>query len=828
MHRLAVHAEYGSENTDPAWHYRRILADQPADEQALLALERLARQRNDLPLLLEALRGLCDVVPPESRPAVMTARVSLLLRLQRQDEALELLRLTLEECPSWRPAYDALKILYLERGDSGGLSWTLEQGLDSIADPRTLTADLQRRAQAREERGAVELALADLDRVLEIDPGHAEALDNAVRLLRLRDDLQGLVRRLEQGAQHTTSPRRQATILLALGQLYRDKFAAPARAHEALARAISADPDNVEALLQSAELQQQLEQPTEALALLNRAVLRTRDDDQLIRAQLQIAHICADVLGDPVRARASLEAVLELRPDHREALDLAAQLAERRGETDRLEQLLRRRVELTDDNVQKAELLVQLSGLMRKRLGNCNVEGLRPLEQAVELWPKNPSWLRELVGTYEASGRWSDLDALLEYNLGALEPEEQLPFLLAHGRVLSKQVGRETEARAVLHQVLQGDPENQAAMELLLDQLDGATTRDPKLLEEAIRLHRSLLRRNPLTVVSIRSIHRLCKLIGRIDESFCAGGCLVMLGEATEEERYFHAQLRRRATGRPEGRLTGDEIQSLTLPAGDHPLRQLLLLLHEHLVLLLPPDLGHYGLQSAEETRLPADHPAWDVASVCSGVLKLGHFELLEARGGAPHGVCLPGNPPLLLLPRNVLRLPMPDQLFLFGRLLARVSGGTEVLDPGRSDPVHIRDLDLLVAALLGPAVGNTNSGPAGRTGGANRLPGAMVEDTAQRLARLLSTSDLDDARALATEASTPQNRSAWAAWIHSTEVGACRTGLLCCGGLDCLAQFWTHGDGPISDAVLRELLLFSLDVEFAALRRRLGLQLQE
>ena len=810
LHRLALQAELGQEGADPLQHYQAILELQPRDERALLALERLARQRADSPLLLRALQGLSELAPPREQAALLTTRACLLVQLERPDEAIPLLHHALELWPSHRPAYDTLKGLYIEGGDAAGLSWVLECGLDSVTHPRMLTTDLLRRATFREERGDLDAALADLDRVLDIDPGHPEALDATVHLLRRRGTMEPLVQRLECGARHTTSPRRQARVLLLLGQLYRDQFGELARAQETLARAIALDPDNVEALLQNAELHLRLEQPTEALAMLNRVVLHTDNEDEQVQAQLQMANI-SDMLGDPIRARASLEAVLALRPDHPAALALAARLAREQGETALLERLLRRQVELVDDDERRAGVLYQLSQLLRKRHGDSSTEGLEPLEQAIALQPTNAAWLRELVGALENSGRWSELELLLERRIGALEPAQQIPFLLTHGRVLGIHLGRQVEARAVLHQVLQGDPENRMAMELLLEQLDGITTHDLDLLDEAIGLHRRLLGRNPLTVASIRAIHQLCKLAGRVDESFCAGGCLVMLGEATQEEQYFHAQLRRRATIQPTGQLKDDALAALTLPAGDHPLRQLLLLLRDHLPQLLPPDLGHYGLQATRETRLAANHPAWDVASLCSGVLRLGHFDLGEARGGAPHGTCLPGNPPLLLLPRNVLRLPMPDQLFLFGRLLARVSTGTEALEPGRRDPVRIRELDLLVAALL-------DTGEA---------PSTVVLDLRRHLEQL-DPSDLDRARQLATLASSPESRANWTSWIHSTEVGACRTGLLCCGGLDGLALFWTGPGGPISDDILRELLLFSLGQPYTELRARLGLQLQE
>lgn len=817
LYRLAASAELRAhDELDAVSIYRAILDDLPREERALRALERLGHDRQDLALRLEALEGLTLLGRPGTC-FLESERASLLLRLGNGEEALALWRRALQEDPTCRPAYDALRCLYWERGDTEGLSWTLERGLDAVSHPRAVTGDLLQRAEFREQRGDVSGALADLERVLSLNPGLPEAVDREVRLLRQQGDLDLLQRRLEHAAQHTASPRRQAQLLLELATLRRDQAGDPAGAHRILSRAISVDPNNVEALVQAAELQVRLDQPTEALALLNRVVLRTDEGETWLRAHLRMAHICANLLDDLPRARASLEAVLEREPEHREALVGLVDLAERQGDLSRLERELRRLVEATEEGPQRADILARLAETVR---GHEDKEALQLLQKAVELEPGDPLRLRDLVRALERAERWTELDRLLERNVEALDPGEQLPFLLMHGRVLG-QLDRPAEARAVLHQVLAGDPENRAAMELLVGQVDG--TRDSTQLDEAIELHRRLLQRNPLTVESIRALNRLCSQRGRADEAFCASGCLVFLDEATEEERYFHQRLRDGAPAQPTGTLTGQQITRLALPAGDHPLRPLLALLREHLPALLPADLSHFGIEPGpgggafETTRLAADHAAWDVASICSGVLRLGHFELAEARGGAPHGVCLPGDPPVVLLPRNFLRLPMPDQLFLCGRLLARIAVHTEALDPGRRPPIRVRDLELLQVGLLHHAVPRVNGEP---------TPGAIVADMAHRAEQQLPADLLERARTLAAEASSITARESWATWLRSTELGACRAGLLCAGGLDALATFWFR-DGPITDDLRRELILFALSEQHAEGRTTLGLALR-
>ena len=77
-------------------------------------------------------------------------------------------------------------------------------------------------------------------------------------------------------------------------------------------RAIQADPDNVPALLLAADVEVRLDQPTEAIALFNRAVLRSQDEKNLVAAHLGAAHISFRLLGDLVRARTHLQEILEM------------------------------------------------------------------------------------------------------------------------------------------------------------------------------------------------------------------------------------------------------------------------------------------------------------------------------------------------------------------------------------------------------------------------------------------------------------------------------------------------------------------------------------
>ena len=127
-----------------------------------------------------------------------------------------------------------------------------------------------------------------------------------------------------------------------------------------------------------------------------------------------------------------------------------------------------------------------------------------------------------------------------------------------------------------MRQALEQEPDSESIVELFLEQLDEEALADPKLRDEAIDLHRRLLTKDPLLSTSLRGLRSLCHAAGRVDEAFNAESCLVLLGEATEEETYFFKQRRGKLPSTAVGSVSAQDLQAIGLPRGDHPLRALL------------------------------------------------------------------------------------------------------------------------------------------------------------------------------------------------------------------------------------------------------------
>ena len=144
---------------------------------------------------------------------------------------------------------------------------------------------------------------------------------------------------------------------------------------------------------------------------------------------------------------------------------------------------------------------------------------------------------------------------------------------------------------------------------------------------------------------------------------------------------------------------------------------------------------------------------------------------------------------------------------------------GCESLDPGRSDPLTPRALEILLASLLRLEDPSFGEGVA---------PLAILDDLAQRLKKNTPEEDLQLATEAAREAWLPSYRDILSSWVDACELGACRGGLICCGDLSSAASFIKRTTGgPLSHEHLQDFVSFTTSEACARLRVQLGLALQ-
>jgi len=261
----------------------------------------------------------------------------------------------------------------------------------------------------------------------------------------------------------------------------------------------------------------------ESLAELYEREAETTTDSSLSVSLLRSsARLYEESLGNRERAIATLERLLETRPDDRESVIHLARLYEESGRVEDLRRCLERWADATEDERERTEL--------SRRVGELLEGPLRRTEQAVDVYrsilervPSDRPTIERLKAIFERSGRWTDMAALLTAELKVVGAgADGAPLLMQIGQICRDKLGDVEEAQAALLAALEADPNHTPALMALQDLL-----REQGLWERLVKLLASMAERT--------------KEPARAAATLCAAGevCEEQLREAPRAEEFY-------------------------------------------------------------------------------------------------------------------------------------------------------------------------------------------------------------------------------------------------------------------------------------------------
>jgi tetratricopeptide (TPR) repeat protein len=447
--------------------YRHVLRLQPAQRVALVRLGALLRRERNWRDLHGVLTRLADLAEQSADSAGVDA-VGLRLELAEvaRDglgdpmQAEVHLRRALALDPRSRAALDGLIALHRGRGDVAALDDLLMRRLALEEDPTAAVALRLERARllATARRGADALAIL---RALPLDSAPDEAL-------RLRADLceaSGAHREAAETLEALRSRsqgRGDAATELAVAR--RLAALASGRGHDRAAeelwqRVLDLAPDDEEAIQALTAIYRHRRDGQRHAAMLERrlATARQRGAEAAALADLlcEVARVLLDG-GDVGGARARVAEVATIAPDDRRVHRLAAEAAAAAGDhaavAEALGHLARPAAGL--DAAERADLLVELAGVVDERLGD-PARAVAALREAVALYPpgaRRQSALRRLASLAFAGGSF-DVAAEAYAQLESRSPEDLARLAEAHERN-----GRLDDAAALWRELEQVGP----------------------------------------------------------------------------------------------------------------------------------------------------------------------------------------------------------------------------------------------------------------------------------------------------------------------------------------------------------------------------------
>ncbi|PID38647.1 MAG: hypothetical protein CSA65_04890 [Proteobacteria bacterium] len=487
--------------------YRKLLEEDPSSEEALDALERLYLAADRWLDLIGILRRRVDLAEQSEVRQQLWRRVAQLYEEQLEDaeETINAQLAVLEENHDDAEALHVLSRLYRAAERWPELMEILERQISLAEEEGEARRDRLFEAAEISHRHLHDLALA-IERYREVlngDRGHRGAREALAELQDNEDygltvceilgpiyredgDWDALIKVHELQAERASAVSEKVELLRTIATIHEDARDELGDAFAAYRRALVA-----------AASEPELEQLVDTLV---RVASATGDHEGLVSALEGVANevldleqrkrihsICAattrDELDDLSRSEQHFRALLDIEPEHEDALEALEEIYSKTEAWESLLEILSRRIELVAADALRVELLVRAAELYRDQLKRAD-DAIASFERVREYERDHEATLDALDGLYGQTERWPDLADLLSYRAELAEDVDQQVEL--YYRLAELRAGQLAEPRAALsayERLLEASPSHGATVEKLEGYLD-----DLELGEEAARL----------------------------------------------------------------------------------------------------------------------------------------------------------------------------------------------------------------------------------------------------------------------------------------------------------------------------------------------------
>ena len=477
-----------------AWRSR--LDDDPADDKALAALDRLYERTADHRSLVEILRAReRGADGAESRKQLMVrAAQTLGGRLNDVPEAILAYRSVLDDFGADREILGALAALYEKAEQWPDLAETLEAELGIATETNGRTALLTKLGDVRRKRlSEVDEAIEAYRQALTLDPAAGparaaleELLDDenarreAAEILRPLYEATGenkqLVRVLDIQVEHEQSLEGRLDVYERATDVTAGALGDPVKAFGYVAKALreaAGDPAVTAWIARAEQLTERTNRWADLASLYREVTPDVADQEQQVALTLRIAEVARTHLSDAALAKEYYRKALELEADENRALVALEELYEESSEHELLLEILKRRAEAAPDDDQRRAILFKEARI-------CD-EALQDRDRAVSVYEEilelglDPLAVAALERLYTASARWGDLVALHERELGTEGTPTARRAALHHalGRVHEKELAELDRAFEEYAEALREDPAHEptiASLEQLMAQ----------------------------------------------------------------------------------------------------------------------------------------------------------------------------------------------------------------------------------------------------------------------------------------------------------------------------------------------------------------------
>lgn len=471
-------------------HYLAALDQAPDCVEALDALEALHRASGDWAALAGVMQRKIDATfdLDDKRKLLLTLGQLAATRLNDRALAVSAYTDAAEIDESSGEALAELERLHTEGQDWPALLGVLERRASTTYDAEVLAGIHRRMAElARDQIGDPGLAAEAFERVVELDHDDATALAALRALYGQLEDWDRLQQVLVKTLAMVDGDAERRGLLSALGDNAEHRLGRPEEAIEYLRQVFAHDPADAALADRLAALYLAAGRPFDLVETLREhleAAGERNAPERRIMLRVRLAEVAERDLHDADLAIETLNGVLELAPDHPQALTVLARLYERSGEWARAVEALERSAANATVPSEKAAALRQLGRLALGPLDRADL-ARTALNEALSIEPDDAQTLDALLDLARREGDQTALLELTGRKVARLQGPERRTALIELAR-LRGEAGDAAGRLADLEAARALDPEDLVVTEQIIDAyLDAGRTADARPLVEA-------------------------------------------------------------------------------------------------------------------------------------------------------------------------------------------------------------------------------------------------------------------------------------------------------------------------------------------------------
>ncbi len=807
--------------------YKQALDANPSDRTASAALRAAYAARGDANAALELIEREIDQTEGDRAKAKLAAEAAVLALEQLKDE--KKAKDSADRALSFDPTnLDALKIL-------GDLAFDDKRYLEAsrhyeqlanradVLEKSEATRILVRFVDALSQSGSTEKALAPMDTLARIAPDDHAALR---RVAQVTFEHGSAKRAFELYKDLVTRFRAELRDDLAVA-LYRYGESARAAgeldaARGPLEESVDLDPSSRLPLQSLAKLFEARDSWGDVIETIEREADIAQGEDR-VELLARMGEIAADKLSDRTRAAKIFVAALEERPDDRKLLTKLMQLYSEEKDWGKLIDIVLRLAEFVEEPKQKAKYLQTAAIVAGTQMGDVD-RAIDFYAKVMELDPEAEKPLAESIELRKQKGEYERVEELMKKQLERATAKKDSAAMLASfialGEVYEKNLGWIDKAIDAYEAAQTLDAENSSRAE----HLSNLYASDPeKYLDKAVLSQMAILRENPYRSESYQLLRRLYTEVKRADPAWCLCQALVVLKLAEPDEERFFNRMRADTAAPAQDSFTAEDWLSRVIHEDADPLLTSLFALIGRAVLGKRGQpleaLGYDARYAVDLAQHP--YPISQTLHYASGVLGVDAPPTFE-NSNDPGGLSfLHTHVPSIVLGRAALTAEVPPQAaaFIAARHLTYFHPGMYIrhLIPSGTG---LKAWLFAAIKLIAPQfpVAAQMEGPVKEAHEA--LDKAMEGQRRDQLARIVSKL-LEGGGALDLKK-----------WVAGIDLTADRVGLIVCHDLETAAEIIRASDES-SSAVgsqerLKQLVLYSVNEKYFALRQRLGIAVDQ